>query len=163
MQVVFEHEIHLKNKQEEVRITQSSLWNALTFVLLNRPKFSDLFSAIEVTDLNETATTVTKKVKVQLHSDSWIEEEICFYPEKKILITLEAGAHHPTSSIDIELICDEENDYSLRFSYAEDLEEKKQLNQDFPEALENLRHQAWKMKDAELVSGVLELLLKENH
>lgn len=162
MNEVFAHEVPLWELMEKLPvcpshpITRTELWSAVRFVLLHRPEFCELFQKVVPSEpVSDDARSA--KLKVQLQGDSWIEEEVTFTPDEKILIRLPGTRTYPSSSTEIEILEDKER-FTLRFTYSENLEEKKSLGISYPPEIEALRHQAWQMKDEEIVSGVIKVL-----
>lgn len=92
MQIVLEHEVKIGN--EENRFEREQVWQALTYVLLNRHKFSDLFTEIEAIERKEEPGKITRKLRVQMHSGHCIEEALDFFPEDRVLTTIDSAAHN---------------------------------------------------------------------
>lgn len=160
MQIVLEHEVKLGSK--EYRFERAQVWQSLTYVLLNRHKFSDLFTEVEAVERKEGPGKITRKLRVQMHSGHCIEEALEFFPEDRVITTIDSASHNPRSSLEIVIICDDNDQYALHFTYKEDLKEKAERKLEHPREMQSLIHNAWKLKDEELTAGVLGLLLQEN-
>lgn len=160
MQIVLEHEVKLGS--EENRFERAQVWRSLTYVLLNRHKFSDLFTEIEAVERKEEPGKITRKLRVQMHSGHYIEETLEFFPEDHVITTIDSAAHNPRSTLEIRIVCNDNDQYALHFTYKEDLKEKAERKLEHPSEIQSLIHNAWKLKDEELTAGVLGLLLKEN-
>lgn len=160
MQIVLEYEVKLGS--EGNCFEREQVWQSLTYVLLNRHKFSDLFTEIEAVERREEPEKITRKLRVQMHSGHCIEETLEFFPEDRVLTTIDSAAHNPKSTLEISIVRNDNGQYALHFTYQEDLKEKAERKLEHPREIQDLIHNAWKLKDEELTAGVLGLLLKEN-
>ena len=160
MQIVLEHEVKIGS--EENRFEREQVWQGLTYVLLNRHKFSDLFTEIEAIERKEEPGKITQKLRVQMHSGHCIEEVLEFFPEDRVLTTIDSAAHNPRSTLEIRIVRNDNGQYALHFTHKEDLKEKAERKLEHPREIQGLIHNAWKLKDEELTAGVLGLLLKGN-
>ena len=161
LQKVYEHELKIKNKLKNKVFTLEELWKAFSFVLLNRPQFSEFFQNIEILNTVQDEIKTTAKVSLELQGSQVIEEEIEFYPEKKILTKILGTKDYPTSSVEVDFVAEDDDSFTLRFIYGEDLQMKKEIGLQMSDEMEQIRRQTWKMKDAEIVAGALEILVKE--
>lgn len=149
-----EHTIQLKGEGVlPTPLNRTAIWEALKFVLLNRPQFLPGCESSDTIDVKKDGNNETYRVEIVHTSGPKFIEEILFSPFDSATVVIEASKDYEKLELKIMIEEAPDGEFQLRFSYCGG-PRKGQL----PEQYLSLVHAAWKAKDEEIVAGILQVL-----
>lgn len=134
-------------------LTRTSVWEALKFVLLNRPQFLPGCQSTDTIDIKKEGNNETFRVEVAHASGPKFVEEILFSPFESATTVIEPSKDYERLELKIAVEENPDGGFQLRFTYTGGPKAGQ-----LPEQYLSLVHAAWKAKDEEIVQGVMQVL-----